>query len=534
MLFLSKKSLQDPRTNKTKVMKFLQTLPCQESSTQFPVVLPFVTAPADEPVAVASVEGPALTLDKGVAELLQTDRRRLLWNLENLAESLKTSRRTLLRYLHAVAECTLKNESLLLAQAVDYARLLHCAGFVRPMLFLHNVHYDETQMVVRAGYGPGSVPTFHKARVFVITQEWCMLLARQSQTANDFICLKGARTPILKPAQNATAETVAKLLEGTCALPGPLDFFDHRWRVIETDEGSNNLKAEQVMDIHPRLHIVCAGHKTHDVCSRTWELFPELRATLVQTIKVLKSPGALQRFSDMLLRKIEEPGFLVIRQGPLDESARSYRDFVLAAFAPKPRESRVASAWVATIAHTLLNGDWRKPGLVEHVCGGNSCCPNGRPETIAKLRVALPKLLAKLRLQRFELDNWKHWHRQLYFVGFLGLVHRVFMTVFADAFAEGRIPDDGPPEPPAAWRLLEPQNRPVAAEVPEVQAGELARMLRVSLRWWTRSTSHIQLFLVGVARQPQVKIMEALLQHATGQREIHGCVDSPGPAVSKS
>ena len=105
------------------------------------------------------------------------------------------------------------------------------------------------------------------------------------------------------------------------------------------------------------------------------------------------------------------------------------------------------------------------------------------------------------------------------------------MTVFAAAFAEGRIPDDGPPQRPAVWRLLEADNRPVAAEAPEVQAGELAKMVRVALRWWTRPTSHTQLFLIGVALQPQVKIMEALLQHATGQREVQGRVDNPGPAA---
>ena len=246
---------------------------------------------------------------------------------------------------------------------------------MRPMLFLHNVHYDETQMVLKTGYGPSasSAATFHKTRVFVITQEWSMLLHRQSQAANDFICIKAAMNPILKPAQNGTAETVAKVLEATCTLPGSLDLFDHRWRVVETDEGSNNMKAEQAMAIHPRLHVVCAGHKTHSVCARTWELFEELRVTIVQTIKVLKSPGAFQRFSDVLLRKIEEPGFWSSGTAPLDESARSYRHFVLAAFAPKPSESRVASVWIGTIAETLLNGDRRKPGLVEHVCGGNSC-----------------------------------------------------------------------------------------------------------------------------------------------------------------
>ena len=470
-------------------------------------------------------------LEQKLARLLEIDRRQLLWNQEEVAKSVGTSRRNLQRYLHAVAELAVSHQRAVLSKVLQTVRLLQEGGAIEPLLFVTGIHYDETQMTCNIGYGdsPGSC---HRGRVFVITQEWNMLLKRSSEQMHNYLTIRGSLSPVLRAAQNCTGETVAKILEEAQACsPEDTAGFSNVCRVIETDEGGNNYRAEAILGRAPRLHLMCAGHKIHQVCETVWELFPELKSAMIQTIKYLKSPGAFDLFQTSLLNKLSAPGFLVINNCMLDEEARVYRQVVMSVFTPRKSESRAGAAWVQVIASTLLNGDWRKNGRIEHRCHGGSCCPGGRPETLAKLRIAVPQLLKRLRLQRLELGNWKHWHQHCYFLGFLVLTHGLFRVAFLEAFGGQGQQDDLSDERPSAWRVLASQPRSGedrSLEQGPPIAGELSKMRKVALRWLNSPFSATQLYIVGVALAPQVSMMAELLEHVSGHAEAKACVDKPG------
>ena len=473
-------------------------------------------------------------LEQDIAKLLHGDRRQLLWNQEALAHRLNTSRRNLKRYLHAVAEVAVTHERSVLSRILETVRLLQEGGAVEPLLFVHGLHYDETQMTCHIGYGD-SEGSCQRHKVLVITQEWNILLRRCSGGMHNYLTIRGSLSPCLKAGQNATGETIAKILEDVGPKQMDTDFFKNVVRVVETDEGSNNYRAESILGHLPRLHLMCAGHKIHEVCRRVWTLFPELKSAMVQTIKFLKSPGAFDLFQTALLNKLSEPGFVVINDGVLDEEAHVYREIVMAVFTPRTSESRTGVAWIRVLARTLLNGDWRKSGVIEHRCAGNSCCPQGRPETLAKLRIAVPNLLKRLRLQRFELGNWKHWHRHCYFVGFLVLTHRLFSVTYVHAFG-GHRQDDARSERPSAWNVLESHaqgGEELGADHSSVQAGELAKMLKASLKFWNSPSAATQLYIVGVTLEPQVQMMAELLENVCGHAEAAACTATPGSGCQK-
>ena len=89
-------------------------------------------------------------------------------------------------------------------------------------------------------------------------------------------------------------------------------------------------------------------------------------------------------------------------------------------------------AIVATVAGTLLNGDWRSPKL-QHICRG--CC-QGREETIQRLKAMLPKLLQALRPKALCRGNWCEWASPLSCIGILANMHHLLSHLFRMSFSK--------------------------------------------------------------------------------------------------
>ena len=137
--------------------------------------------------------------------------------------------------------------------------------------------------MVDVGYG-GGTPYKHRAKVFVVQEEWCMLLRYENKS---YLTIKGCQGPHVVVCQSATSESIARVLQQVCIHPHTpgLSDFQSTCHLIESDECSANLRAEEAMDMlrgqipsqtRSKLHVLCAGHKTHQACAKNWGAFPDV------------------------------------------------------------------------------------------------------------------------------------------------------------------------------------------------------------------------------------------------------------------
>eukprot|EP00971_Amphidinium_carterae_P070095 1387105-Amphidinium_carterae.2 len=80
----------------------------------------------------------------------------------------------------------------------------------------------------------------------------------------------------------------------------------------------------------------------------------------------------------------------------------------------------------------MLNGDWRKRGILEHVCLPG-CCKDF-DETKQRMQKAARTLLRTLRPQALCKGNWTEWSTPLTFIGVLDAVHGLLGLLFRLAF----------------------------------------------------------------------------------------------------
>eukprot|EP00971_Amphidinium_carterae_P193409 3837991-Amphidinium_carterae.1 len=402
-------------------------------------------------------------------------RHRLLARLEDIAVDLGKSPRQTLRWLQAVAEASVRHQSVILQQVLCYVQLMQNAGSIVPKLLIHRVKHDETQMIVRATYGKDTELHEHKARIFMVQEEWTVVVQVVGENA-DFYVLKGGFSPKLVVGQSATGESIADVLEKTLIVPSiGYGVCEKSWQVLETDECPANIRAAKVFASDtgievPVMHFCCNAHKAHQVAKNLWDTCPVLHSGLVQVIKVLKSPGMYQKFQDKLLEKVSEPNFLHITNEPLSEQAIQFRTTVLNIFTPRQSDKPAAFAVIQVVARDLLNGDWRVKNL-QHRCQG--CCQT-RGETEAKLRKYLPRFLKALRLTRVETADWSNWQDQLNFVGALGHIHGIFTPVFEESFRL-RLAKADPPS--IVQNLLVEQANPPPHDTSNMEAEMMAKML---------------------------------------------------------
>ena len=448
----------------------------------------------------------------------------LLARVRDLAAEQRKSERQSLRELRAVAEASLQHQRLVLDRVVSYITLKRAASEVRPLLLLHRIKHDETQMTVRAGYSAHSEnddPELleHRARIFVVQEEWGIVCSETKKaTATDLSCflLQGA----------SSAKVITAILDKTCIVPSAAyGLCDNTWVLLESDECSANARAAKMAEAKapeaPVLHLFCSGHKLHQIAKTTWDHFPFLHKGLTQVLKVMKSPGMFQKFSDTMVDLVLRGDLLrVCAKAPLDPEEEKYRETIFTMFTPNKADKPRAFARISAVCSHLLNSDWRKEGPLEHRCHPQCC--RSIEHSRQKLVAHLPRFLKALRLQRLEVSNWSQWPEQVCLVGFLMHVHSVFRQVFQKAFPA---PLRGALSAAREAGLEEPQD---GARDREAEALYVAKMLDASWTWLQKHDAAAHLYIVRVSLDVEVEMMRLLLKQTSADWDIEAMMNSSG------
>ena len=115
-------------------------------------------------------------------------------------------------------------------------------------------------------------------------------------------------------AENATAETTAKLLKTTVNMPGLVTApFQRKWRLCEMDANPANLKCERLISQSDAMQDwrcvggTCAAHRVHAIATKTFKLSGQTANVIsgcTRSLLTLQAPGALVRWRTALLDEI--------------------------------------------------------------------------------------------------------------------------------------------------------------------------------------------------------------------------------------
>ena len=456
-----------------------------------------------EPPIVEEVSDQPKSWMPKVAQLMTWKREQLLRNVQVVSQSLNMHRKTLERYVFAVlavAEASLQEQKRRLESFLDYAQVLAKTNQAKTLFFCSHWRYDETPLKIRAmSEDANTTSGLQIQKTFVVETQYKALLQKPSARDSDLsqsLIVVGLFSPRVLTAQNASAKTIMKVIETASSIPDrAYTLFDYAWKVVETDEGGANMRAEagfQQSQPIPTLHQVCVAHKVHTVGSRTWALppFTEVELGIAKSMKLLKQPGAFATFVEGAVGvAVEHLQFA----DDISDDAKAWQTSTLALFAPSPFQSSRGGALVRTLASKLFNGDWRQ-GSVQHVCRG--CCQD-RADLERKVRRWLPKLCAALRARLLNKGDWLNWHSCLFFCGFLSRFHNLFQATLERTFVRVEV------EPV-------PQGLRAGTEGHE----EFSVLLRATTTFWSRQVSAHDLFIFRTATYPQQKLMFAIINNS--------------------
>ena len=207
-------------------------------------------------------------LSAQVAELLERKRHKCLSSIAHLYEFLSSSSQQIVRCLHAVAESVARQQEARFQNVMTYVKVSQPSG-MRGLLVVEHTKHDETQTLVIAQY-PGCEKHSHTGKVHVIQNEWTAVL--DSPKNGGVLVLHGSQSQVLRVTENATGKTIHKLLEHAGSLSSLTSStpFERHVHVYETDEGSANLRAQQVWECeHPdsvALTAICCACLSWGCC----------------------------------------------------------------------------------------------------------------------------------------------------------------------------------------------------------------------------------------------------------------------------
>ena len=445
------------------------------------------------------------------ALIMQKGYTRVMHNLESFSEALQTSRRNLQRIWSALAETACRQQVQARDEVLTYVGTLAAAEALQPILFISHNKYDESPLRLQCKFSVDS-QYVGLTKIFAVEHTWAMVLEFKARDDVQHLFIQGAFAPRLLGTESATAETINKILDQCNQMPEMASGFLEKWRLTETDEGPNNMRAEAMLaraylqEGWHTSHTTCAAHKIHSIASKTWCLHKPALSGAIKSLLSLQAPGALARFLDSLLRIAQQS--LVIRYNTtLSAQAQAHRARALQLFGPDPRTHRRAAKTVQQYSDTLLNGDWQAEG-VWHICDGSGRCCRDQEHTRTRMREALPKLVRALQLRTLARNDWKSWQVSLQVIGFLSSVHSLFRRAFLHAFGSG-VPL--PLNPPAGG---EANADPDQEDQNAAWRREVALNLSSALAWWRLPSeeNYGKLWMLRAVLDPQTKVMDRLLK----------------------
>ena len=163
-------------------------------------------------------------------------------------------------------------------------------------------------------------------------------------------------------------------------------------------------------------------------------------------------------------------------------------------------------------------------GQIQHRCRGPACCLN-RSQTLNKFKLWIPKTLALLRLRRLSTSNWDAWHQALNVAGLLSMAHNLFAHVYLRAFSRDAVPESVP----IRAYLADDGDHPSGInEADAFQVGDVAKALQVSACFWKNPTAWHALYLLRLALDTEIQIMDALIASTSSMSQLKEVMLHPG------
>ena len=187
---------------------------------------------------------------------------------------------------------------------------------------------------------------------------------------------------------------------------------------------------------------------------------------------------------------------------------------------------------IKVLSESLFNGDWRSQVIVHRCVAG--CC-SSRDEACAKMSRWLGKLIRCLGVKVLNRGNWMAWHHGLPLCSVLLALHNLLPRVFLRAMEKFKHQDEQTIEMfgqlgrhegvGAAARLAAAQ----AEVLPENGGGDedmirtrydQAIHRREAMSWLMGPQPYADVFLLRVALDPEIKLMNALIAQCSEDWEL--------------
>ena len=141
----------------------------------------------------------------------------------------------------------------------------------------------------------------------------------------------------------------------------------------------------------------------------------------------------------------------------------------------------------------------------------------------------MPKLTSCLQLKKLSKDNWDAWHQGLNLVGFLTMVHSFFPAMFLKSMVGTTQQAEAQP----GWRAwLELSDGGAddeqTSERDALEPGEVAKALRIAAKFWQQRNAWHDLYLLRLALDAQVDIMDRLLSSTSSTSALDRAMSNPG------
>ena len=313
------------------------------------------------------------------------------------------------------------------------------AGVFRPIVMVHKVSYDETPLKLTSTGAEDGVAITTTCKLFVLHSSWGILV--ENLETKKRMSLHGSWAPIVRTSESTAGECVASILDSAPSPPRCLETFLPRRciRAVETDEAPGNIRGQRLYEGRPDReadwmlwHSYCTAHKAHSISERTWDLSGPVMKGVLRTLLLFTDDAHFRKLVQTLIDEI--PNLCTVVQSDVSHEGQLYRQALLKAFAPRQPMQR---SLLVSISGTLLNGDWRRKGVLEHRCQAG-CCVD-RNDTVAKLKKGLVKLLRQMKPTALCKGNWTDWSAPLPFLGWWIGVHHLLPHLFAKAYAAQQV-----------------------------------------------------------------------------------------------
>ena len=397
-----------------------------------------------------------------VAEVMQRCQKRAhaAKMFERIASTLKCSWKRAVKLARSTAHCCAQSQATTFRAVLGYVRALQASDVVQGLQCVLRVSHDETPLRLKVSFSEqsgGGDSNVETSKLFLVESDWTILLRCQPFENPRYVMLHGVYSPALRCSDSTAATGIAAVLRAVAEQQWPAkedieDVFQCTTRVCEADDAGANRRAERLWSSYrpgaQTMSFTCMAHKLHNVCERTWSLSPEVLSGIVRTLLCIQSSSHMERLRTALKREVPRR-LLIVEDGVISRDAEIYRGNVLNLWCHDLLPCRTQSV-ILTLAGTMLNGDWRQPKTLIHICRG--CCGN-KQEAMDKCSSLMSKLLRTLRPRRLEKGNWASWWAPLTFIGLFTSLHNLLPDLFDIAFKNMK--DRNITQQPKLERLLE-------------------------------------------------------------------------------